>query len=140
IIALGMMHPSAQEELGKIAQGLGILANIFLRPTLMIFGFILAASLLRAGIAMLNFGFVIVLGVSVRPSILSIIAVLSLYTGLVIGMVNAAFALIYELPNKILRYMGIQAEHHPASDKISEMGKGQFDKGAAAGEDATKKM
>ncbi len=140
ILALGMMHPSAQEELGKIAQGLGILANIFLRPTLMIFGFIIAASLLRAGIAMLNFGFITVLGMSVRPTILSIIAVLALYAGLVIGMVNAAFSLIYELPNKIFRYMGVAEERgHEGANKISDSGKQQFDKGAAAGEDATKK-
>jgi conjugal transfer/type IV secretion protein DotA/TraY len=141
ILALGMMHPSAQEELGKIAQGLGILANIFLRPTLMIFGFIIAASLLRAGLAMLNFAFAKVLYMSVRPTILSIIAVLSLYTGLVIGMVNAAFSLIYELPNKILRYMGVAEERgHAGAEEISKGGKEQFGKGAAAGEQAAGKM
>jgi len=48
IIALGLISASSQgsEEFGKALPGLYILANIFIRPALMIFGFILATLLL----------------------------------------------------------------------------------------------
>lgn len=138
ILALGMVHPG-QDELGKATPGLAILANIFLRPTLMIFGFILAASLLRAGIAMLNFSFVTVLGGAVpRPTIFSIIAVLALYTGLVLAIVNRSFALIYELPNRIFRWMGGGEEKHEVEGMVGKA-QGQFEKGAGAGESAAGK-
>lgn len=138
ILALGMVHPS-QDELGKATPGIAILANIFLRPTLMIFGFILAASLLRAGIAMLNFSFVTVLGAAVPiPSMFSIIAILALYTGLVLAIVNRSFSLIYELPNRIFRWMGGQEERHEV-EKMAGEAKEQFGKGAAGGEQAAGK-
>lgn len=134
ILALALVHPS-QDELGKTASGLGILANIFLRPTLMIFGFIIAANLLRAGIAMLNFSFITVLGGAIQPTLFSIIAVIALYTGLVLAIVNRSFALIHELPDNILRWMGVSPEKHDEAAMAGEA-KGQFEKGAAGGEKA----
>lgn len=135
ILALAMVHP-AEGELGKMVSGLGILANIFLRPTLMIFGFIIAASLLRAGIAMLNFSFVVVLQGAVQSTIFSIIAVLALYTGLVLAIVNNSFALIHKLPDNILRWMGISPESFSEKEMAGEA-KGHFEKGQQLGEKTT---
>ena len=140
ILALGMVHPS-QDELGKVAPGLAILANIFLRPTLMIFGFILASTLVRAGLSMLNFSFQTVLHSSVPiPSIFSIIAILGLYVGLVLAIVNQSFTLIYDLPNKIFRWMGGQSEQHPGAEKMTGEAKGQFDSAASKGQETVGKM
>lgn len=128
LIALGLVHPSG-EELGKAESALVILANLFLRPTLMIFGFVMGIGLLRAGIALVNYGFIPALTSSTLPSMLSVIAVLGLYCTLIISLVNKSFSLIYMLPNQIMRWMGGQAESSDPSDMVKEA-KGGFDAGA----------
>lgn len=139
IIALGLIHPGG-EELGKLGTALPILANIFLRPTLMIFGFVLASSLLRAGIALVNFGFIPAITEGAAVSIFSILAVLGMYVALMTAIVNKSFSLIYLLPNQIMRWMGGTAEgDHGAGDMAKEAktgmdsGAGQAQKGLEAG-------
>jgi hypothetical protein len=134
IIALGLVHPSG-EELGKAVGGLPIIANIFLRPTLMIFGFVLGATLLRAGIALINFGFGPALTGATTPTIFSVLAVLGLYVSLMIGIVNQAFSLIYMLPNQILRWMGGQAETFDPG-KMTQEAKQGFDSAAKSAQGA----
>lgn len=129
IIALGLVHPSGGEELGKIGAALPILANVFLRPTLMIFGFVLGASLLRAGIAFVNFGFIPAIQEGAATSIFSILAVLGMYVGIMTALINKSFSLIYLLPNQIMRWMGGQAEGGGPEEMVKEA-KGGFDKGA----------
>jgi defect-in-organelle-trafficking protein DotA len=119
LIALGLVHPSG-EELGKAESALVILANVFLRPTLMVFGFVLGASLLRAGIALVNYGFLPALISSTIPSMLSILVVLGLYTGLIVSMISQSFSLIYLLPNQIMRWMGGQAESSDPSNMVKD--------------------
>jgi defect in organelle trafficking protein DotA len=136
IIALSLVTPGG-EELGNIKPALNILANLFLRPTLMIFGFVIAGSLLKATINMINFGFETSVTM-IPPTLSGIIPILGVYCMLVTGMVNQSFSLIYELPNKVLRYMGGQAESF-TPDKLMGEAKGGFDKGAAASEGGLKK-
>lgn len=133
IIALGLTHPSG-EELGKLGSSLNILANLFLRPTLMIFGFVLGASLLRAGIALINFGFIPALTEATVPSIFSIIAVLTMYVFIIMSLVNKSFSLIYMLPNQIMRWMGGNAETFEPGDMMKEA-KAGFDTGAKYGQE-----
>lgn len=128
IIALGLVSPSG-EELGKIGAALPILANIFLRPTLMIFGFVLGASLLRAGIALINFGFIPAIKEGASTSVFSIIAILGMYVAVITTIVNKSFSLIYLLPNQIMRWMGGTAEHGGPEEMVKEA-KGGFDTGA----------
>ncbi len=132
IIALALLHPEG-EEIGKAGTALGILANIFLKPTLMIFGFVLGASLLRAGIAIINFGFIPAITGGAAASIFSILAVLGMYIGIITVIVNKSFSLIYELPNKIMRWMGGPANEGEATN-ISEVKDKGFDKGAEQGQ------
>lgn len=109
LIALAMVQPGG-EELGALKTPLMILANLFLRPTLMIFGFVIAASFLRAILTMINFGFSRAVEESVIPTLFGIVPVLGIYAGFVIAMINEAFSLIYDLPNKVIRYMGGKEE------------------------------
>ncbi len=129
IIALGLVHPGG-EELGKIGSALPILANIFLRPTLMIFGFVLGASLLRAGIALVNFGFIPAITEGAAVSIFSILAVLGMYVGIMTAIVNKSFSLVYLLPNQIMRWMGGSAESDHGAGDMAKEAKGSFDSGA----------
>lgn len=138
IIALALTQPGG-EELGKVAQGLGIVANVFLRPTLMIFGFILAAGVLRGALTMINFGFLRAINESVLPTLFNIIPTLGLYAFLVTAVVNQAFSLIYVLPNKVLGFMGISGEGFKP-DEMIQGAKGGFDKGAEVGHSGAKAL
>ncbi|MBP6103836.1 MAG: DotA/TraY family protein [Gammaproteobacteria bacterium] len=134
IVALALAHPSG-EDLGKVGQPLILLANVFLRPMLMLFGFILGAGLLRAGIAMINFGFLPAINTASSPTLFSILAILMMYIFLVMAIVNKSFSLIYLLPNQIMRWIGGPTETSDPSDMIKEA-KGGFDSGAKAGQAA----
>jgi len=134
IVALALAHPSG-DDLGKVGQPLILLANVFLRPMLMLFGFILGAGLLRAGIAMINFGFLPAINSATSPTIFSIIAILMMYIFLVMAIVNKSFSLIYLLPNQIMRWIGGPTETSDPSDMLKEA-KGGFDTGAKAGQGA----
>lgn len=134
IVALALAHPSG-EELGKVGTPLLLLANIFLRPMLMLFGFVLGAGLLRAGIALINFGFLPAINGSTTPTLFSVVAVLMMYIMLIMAIVNKSFSLIYLLPNQIMRWLGGPTETSDPSDMVKEA-KGGFDTGAKTGQAA----
>ena len=112
IVALGFVSP-AQDELGKVVPALGIIVNIFLRPTLMIIGLIFGAKLYKATISMVNIGFdfsFISLQNQTGTSLLSGLVIMVLYFGFILTLVNKCYALIYQLPDKILRWIGVTGE------------------------------
>lgn len=138
IIALALTHPSG-EELGKVAPALGILVNIFLRPTLMIFGFVLAGGVMRASLVMVNYGFMKAVNDSILPTVFNIIPTLGIYIFLVVAVVNNSFSLIYVLPNKVLRFMGVPGEDVSPEKMMGETKEG-FGAGAKIGSDVTRGM
>lgn len=129
ILALGFILPSG-EELGKVMQGLMLLLNILLRPTLMLFGFILASRLYKAMIQLVNFS---MLGnfdnLETSSSYFAWVAVITIYCAFIIALSNKCFALIYALPDKVLRWMGGGPEHTDASQELQQA-KGTMSKGA----------
>ena len=112
IVALGLIAP-AQDELGKIVPALGIIANIFLKPILMIFGLIFGAKLFKATVSMVNLGFEFsyaTIQAQTGSSMFSWIVIIILYTAFIITLVNKCYALIYQLPDKVLRWIGVTGE------------------------------
>ncbi|HSX20604.1 MAG TPA: DotA/TraY family protein, partial [Gammaproteobacteria bacterium] len=113
IIALGIVVPAA-DELGKLTHALQILANIFLRPMLMIFGFILAGRVYKAVVLLINFGmgavFDTVAASSGMQSLFASFVVISVYSTFVIAITNTCFSLINAVPDKILRWIGGESE------------------------------
>jgi defect-in-organelle-trafficking protein DotA len=57
IVALGITHPEGHEAFGKGEHAIMILMNVFLRPALMIIGYIAAISLSYVGVWIINAGF-----------------------------------------------------------------------------------
>lgn len=107
IIALGLVVPSG-DEMGKLEHALLLLANIFLRPLLLIIGFILAGSVYKAIIKLIDFGMADVLNTltPVATTPFSIVVLLGVYVFFIMSVTNTAFSLIYAVPDKILRWMG----------------------------------
>lgn len=136
LIALALIQPSG-EELGQIKSGLGIIATIFLKPVLMIFGFILAGSLLRAGLTMLNFGFVKAVNQSVLPTVFNVVVTLVILVAVDTMFVNKAFELIHLLPSKILRFMGLTPEEGGEKEMVGKAKEG-FDTGSKHAQEGMK--
>ena len=137
IIALGITHPEGHDALGKAEQALTILINVFLRPALMVIGYVAAIALCYVGVYIVNSGFSHVLqflmpGNNIDPNVqngatspsqastpyisyasmfagfFSLLA----YTTIYLTVVEKSFQLIYLLPDNISRWMGGQSESY----------------------------
>lgn len=131
LVALILVVPS-EDELGKAGHSLVILLGLFLRPALMILGFIVAIKLLAIGVKLVNFGFSTVVYEN-KPafSLFFPIAVVVLYAGLLTYIVHEAFSLIYVIPDKVLRWMGGTPEGEDIMGKVKK-GESDVEKGAAS--------
>lgn len=147
IIALGLVTPSG-DELGKLEHALVLLANIFLRPMLMIFGFLLAGRLYRAVVNLIDFGMADVFLTINASTLFSPLVVMFMYITFILSITNTCFSLIYAVPDKILRWIGGGPEQTDASagkqveagakSASSEVGKQGGDGASAAGNKAAK--
>ena len=137
IVALGLVMPSG-DELGKLQPALMILLGIFLRPMLMVFGFILAARLFRAILSYVNATFIEAytsIG-GIQFSILLPIVLIALYAGFMIALANKSFSLIYVIPDRVIRWIGGSPETTDAG--AVQEAKGSFEKGKGAAESGMK--
>jgi len=127
IVALGIAHPEGHDALGKSEQGIMILLNVFLRPAMMIIGYIAGIALCFVSIWIMNAGFEQVLSylksdnIWAAPSTSAITTITwsalfgyffgaVMYTMLYVTLATKAFTLIAVLPDKVLRWIGGQAE------------------------------
>ncbi len=168
IVALGVMHPEGHDALGKAEQAVMILINIFLRPAMMIIGYIGAIALSYVTVFLLNTGFVRIMqfllptgdmadawanmgttgetGNQTGSPYYSWAAMyasffcLVTYTSMYVTVVQKSFTLIYILPDKILRWMGSQGESFgQETAQWAEEAKGQTkDTGEATGKSSMK--
>jgi defect-in-organelle-trafficking protein DotA len=111
LVALGITHPEGHDFLGKAEQSIMLLASVFLRPMLMVFGFIFGIILSYVAISVFNRGFNIATQylTEYNGDIFSIVyqlAMMAIYTAAILAIVNRCFAMIYEVPNKVLRWIG----------------------------------
>ena len=132
LVALGLVIPS-EDEIGKAATGVMLVMNIFLRPALMVVGFIIGSKLVTIAVGMLNFGFSYVLLVQITGiGLFGAVAVICLYSALCLAILHECFSMIYILPDKVMTWMGGQAEHSKVMDNVKQA-KGYQEKGASTG-------
>lgn len=124
IVSLGLVTPSG-ENLGKASPAVLLIANIFMRPSLMVIGMVIAARLLDVSVQMLNFGFnyfMVTIGAGSYGFFASI-ALLIVYGGIVIALAHECFTLIHVLPDKVNRWIGGHAEQSNVAKQMGEMQK-----------------
>lgn len=142
LIALTLIVPT-EDEIGKAGYAMVILLGLFMRPALMIVGFVLGIQVLYIAMNMLNFGFWATLMASTGGAdgvgVFGMVAVIMIYAGLATGLVHEAFSLIYLLPNKVLRWMGGSPEDEEAGKQAKEL-KGSVATGAGIGKGAMTTM
>ena len=114
LIALGIAHPEGQHELfGRAEPALMLLVNVFVRPSFLIIGLIVAILLASAAVTLLNLTFQIILGATSAGLGASYGAVqsvlyLCIYVSLVIAIINKSFGLITTMTDAVLRFIGNQ--------------------------------
>jgi conjugal transfer/type IV secretion protein DotA/TraY len=129
LIALGLVQPGG-EELGGATTGLKLLGQLFLRPTLMLFGFVMSITLLQAMVRLVSYGFFQAVKSQVHDTFLSFLPVLAIYVFFLIAVINKAFSLVAHLPDQIFRWLGMSAERTDMS--MAEKAEGWSDKGSGA--------
>jgi len=135
LVALGIAHPEGAEILGKAEPAVGLLVNVFLRPTFMIFGMLTGMMLSYVGVWILNQGvytmfygatgyqsgatylnvdgtYGITKSVSsnadgVTASLFGPIAFLIIYVMIALQIVQKSFTLIYIIPDEVLKWIGV---------------------------------
>jgi defect in organelle trafficking protein DotA len=115
LVALGITHPEGHDFLGKSEQAMMLLASVFLRPMLMVFGFIFGIILSYVALSVFNRGFSIAVQFLTEYNgdlfvIVYQTAMMAIYTAAALAITNRSFSMIYEVPNKVLRWIGGQAE------------------------------
>lgn len=160
IVALGVLNPEGQDDVfGKGDHALMLLLNMFLRPSLMIIGYMLGIGMSYVGVWILNAGFNItfkdmsyltpVSSTNIAPHIatkksysmygfwtnifLFYFGILT-YVTLYLSIVQQSFELIHQLPDKILRWLagGVREQLGEASTRT------MIDKVKSASDDAAK--
>ena len=139
IVALGITHPEGHEAFGKAEQSVMILLNVFLRPSMMIIGYIAAISLSYVSVWVINAGFDNAIGfiqdgdgsetggtswgsnlnggsgsggyTSWAGTFAFFFSIL-MYTMMYLTVVTKAFTLISVLPDKVLRWIGGSPESY----------------------------
>jgi hypothetical protein len=142
MVAIGLAYPEGQHEvLGRAEPAISLLANVFLRPTLMIFGLI--AGILVSYVA-INFlsslfaGITAILGNNVVGGsglgpVQSILLTV-IYISFVIAILNRSFALIHIFPDRILSWISWTSTFGEYSKEGEREVHGAFGKGAGMAE------
>lgn len=112
IVALGLAHPEGDENLGQAEASVMLLANVFLRPSLMILGFVIAMILTYVVVILFNVGFVRVNEMIIKTSeggfgqFMAPIMMMIFYGSFYMKLVEKCFELIYLLPDQVLTWIG----------------------------------
>lgn len=136
LVALGVIAPGGHHEMfGKAEPALMLLFNVFLRPSLMIFGLVAAMLLASVVVGMINGAFWRVMtSISAGSSSsstageaanvmspLTLILFLCAYVMMVISALNKCFAAIHIIPERVMRWIGGQGEQYGESDAMGEV-------------------
>ena len=159
IVALGVTHPEGHEAFGKGEHAIMIILNIFLRPSMMIIGYISAIALSFVSIWIINAGFTQAmqfiqggsgsqLNYTNWAGLYAVFFSILIYVTMYTVVVQKSFSLITDLPDKVLRWVGGAPEStggnaaqwtEKAEGAVKEGGastqkaQGAVDKAAAAG-------
>lgn len=137
MVALGIAHPEGSHSiLGKAEPAVGLLVNVFLRPTFMIFGLLFGMMISYVGIWLLNQGFGIAFSGATQGittnGIFEPIACVIIYVLIAMQIVQKSFTLIYTIPDHVLKWIGINVQglggEAQAEQAIAQGAHGAFEK------------
>jgi conjugal transfer/type IV secretion protein DotA/TraY len=136
LVAIGLLHPEGHEIWGKAEQALMLMLNIFLRPSLMIFGMIGGMLMTYTVVMMINYAFLNVVSMVSGNSanIVEMIFFMVLYTSIFTTSMNKCFDLIHLVPDKVLRWISGGQEQFGEAGGLDKVGHAMEAGGQKAGE------
>lgn len=133
LVALGLTHPEGHDLLGKAEQSVMLFLAAFIRPAAMIMGLIFSMLLMIPAFRLLNFTFIGFIGEffaffsnenvnagSITP-LIGAAGVAFLYVYLSMGIINNCFSLIYQIPDRLLRWLGAPTEPSMIQQMVNEV-------------------
>ena len=142
LVALGITHPEGNDLMGKSEQAVMLLLGVFVRPVTMILGLIFAMNLAQIAVQILDYGFLFVFAeISQLNSSFSyvtngiiMLGAMVVYAYVLMTVIDQAYSLIYQVPDKILRWIGGPQDTSSAAQMANQV-KGQVQQvGGKAGD------
>lgn len=144
IVALGILHPDGQHVVwGKAEPAIMLMINIFLRPSLLVIGFVGGIILSSISIQFINLGFSTAANQLLQDSSSGISSIeammfLSTYVALIFACVNKSFSVIEALPNNIMRWIGHEGSRFDSgADALQKIQGSQEDSGSKSAGSST---
>lgn len=127
LIALGMVMPEGHEIYGKADPAIMLLLNMFMRPALMVMGFIAAILVTWLSIELLNTSFYSAMhfGGIVPDWIIGPYVITFVYMMIVVTIVTKVFGLINHVPDKVLRWIGDNSHFQGSAMEDAALGAGK---------------
>lgn len=135
LAAVGLIFPEANQDIwGKAEPVYMMILNLFLRPPLIIIGFVAGMILTWVAIELLNaaFYFFIIDAAQIENHFFGYIVVTLAYIGILITIVEKTFSLTTELPNNVLKVLGDRTRDQPGAEAMLQGAKGGVEKGSQA--------
>ena len=132
IIALGVVYAGGDQTLGKSEPAIMLLADLVLRPALMIVGLLAAIVMVRIGVRYINLGFSLTSGNVFAGGIsylTSVVALICIYSILIVTTVQLCFKLIYLIPNRVMRWIGGQPDAFESGEQSEQETRSGTEKG-----------
>lgn len=109
LVALGVTHPEGHDLLGKSEQSLMLLLSVFMKPVAMIIAFFAAMILAKIGVQLLNIGFATIVN-KLGTGMFQALGLILVYTMALIRVVNMCFSVVYLLPDRVMRWIGVSPD------------------------------
>lgn len=137
LVCLGMTHPEGHDFLGKAEQALMLVLSIFVRPALLVLGFVAAMLISFVAFKMMNVGFSQVylamedssqgaIGAGLFLSLLVVV-----YAFIVMELIEQCYKLTFQLPNNIMSWIGGPQTGQDVGQMVSAI-KGGVSSGASS--------
>lgn len=137
LVAIGIIFPETNQDIwGKAEPAYMMILNLFLRPSLMIIGFVLAMIFTWIAVEILNAAFYLFIkdAAQIENMLFGALVITLVYAAALVTIVAKAFSLINEMPNKTLSWIGDRTQaQEGAAEMISTVRGGAEKGGAAAG-------
>lgn len=113
LMALLLIYPEGHDWVGRAEQGVLLLVSIFIRPTLLVLGLIIAMLFSKVAIDLINAGFdTIITDLGLTSGFtgpLAVIAFMIIYTSILFIIIQQVFTTcIVKLPEQVERLLGFQ--------------------------------
>jgi len=121
LFAAAHISPYGEEEIGTAGEGYRMLANLAIKPMLMVIAVFVAIGLCNAMAGVVNDTFMPMVAGAQSGSVVGIVkfvGTVSVYVLLMMGLTHACFALVHWLPDRVMLWLGRSVAGLGGSERI----------------------